>query len=316
MNFLPSPNISNIHQGLKVTVPGIGDLNHPIGLAAGFDKNCSTPEGFSRLGFSMLEIGTVTPFGQEGNPKPRMFRLPEQRSLINRMGFNNHGAPEVSKRLDSKNWNHSVVPLGVNLGKNKSTPLDRAVDDYLEGYKAFEGLGRYYVVNISSPNTPGLRELATSKFLYQLAEAFSSEKNGVWVKLDPDMTKKQFQEVVEAAADRGFPGLILSNTHRVEWPQAGGQSGHAISVASTRCLEWAWEVHRGQLPMIGCGGILSGLDIYEKIIRGANAVQIFTALVYRGPWVVLQLLEELSAELSLRGLKCVEDAYGTYYSAD
>jgi dihydroorotate dehydrogenase len=284
---VPYPTAQRSDVELSVSIPGIGRVKHPIGLAAGFDKNCHSPQGFADLGFSMIEVGTVTPFAQAGNPKPRLFRQPEQRAIINRMGFNNDGSKTVAERVAKLRWEHDKIPLGINLGKNKNTPMERALDDYIESYQVFKGLCRYYVVNISSPNTPGLRDLASTQFLGELAQAFSREEKGVWVKLDPDMSKQQFQSLVEVIADRGFSGIILTNTHRVEWPETGGQSGHPVAIASTRCLEWAWEVHRGQLPMIGCGGILSGADIFEKIIRGASAVQIYTALVYRGPWVVV-----------------------------
>jgi dihydroorotate dehydrogenase len=313
IKYLPVPKSRRDDVELSVSVPGIGRLKHPIGLAAGFDKNCHCPKGFADLGFSMLEVGTVTPFAQSGNPKPRLFRQPDQRAIINRMGFNNDGAKAVAARVDKLRWDHSKVPLGINIGKNKNTSLDRALDDYIEAHRAFQGLCQYYVVNISSPNTPGLRELATPHFLAELSHAFSGAEKGVWVKLDPDMPKEQFQKLVEVIADRGFPGIILTNTHRVDWPEKGGQSGHPVSIASTRCLEWAWEVHRGQLSMIGCGGILSGMDIFEKIIRGASAVQIYTALVYRGPWVVGELLDELAAEMRLRGINNIEDVYGSFY---
>lgn len=311
--FLTTHAESLFDTDLSVSVPGIGRLIHPLGLAAGFDKNCECPGAFADLGFALIEVGTVTPYPQAGNPKPRLFRLPEQRALINRMGFNNDGAKIVSSRVARLNWDHDKVPLGINIGKNRNTAIDRALDDYMEAYQAFKGTCRYYVVNISSPNTPGLRDLASAEFLTTMASAFAREAQSAWVKLDPDMPKRQFQKVIETISDLGFPGIILTNTHRVEWPTAGGQSGHPLSVSSTKCLEWAWEVHKGQLAMIGCGGILSGSDIYEKIIRGASAVQIYTALVYRGPNVVAEMLEELSAELVLRGVRNIEDVFGTYY---
>lgn len=313
LNYLPDPAIETVLSGMKVSLPGIGELPHPIGLAAGFDKNCVCPEAFVRMGFSMIEVGTVTPYGQPGNPKPRLFRQSEQRGLINRMGFNGDGAGTVSERLRARQWNNDRYPLGINCGKNKITPPERAVQDYLQVMETFRGLCRYFVVNISSPNTPGLRDLATPAFIAHLADEVGADRTKVWVKIDPDMSRREFQELVSAIATHGFQGVIISNTHRVTWPEVGGQSGHPVMALSTACLEWAWNVHKGALPMIASGGVLSGVDLFQKIARGASAVQIYTALVYRGPFVVWKLLTELAAEMRLRGYSCVQDFIGSYY---
>jgi dihydroorotate dehydrogenase len=229
------------------------------------------------------------------------------------MGFNSHGALTVSRRLAAMNWSHDRVPLGINCGKNKETPPDKALGDFLQVVEAFKELARYFVINISSPNTPGLRDLATTDFLNHLADELGHLLPRTWVKLDPDLDKKSLQALIEVISRRGFQGVILSNTHRVNWPEPGGLSGHPLLAASTACLEWAYEVHGGALPMIASGGILSGADIFQKIARGALAVQIYTALVYRGPWVVAMLLEELAQELKLRGFSCAEDALFSYY---
>lgn len=313
LDYLPEPAVDSALNGMKVNLPGIGQLAHPIGLAAGFDKNCQCPAAFVRMGFSMIEVGTVTPYAQSGNPKPRLFRQPEQLGLINRMGFNGDGAATVANRLQQMHWNNAKTPLGINCGKNKITPSDRAVQDYLQVIAAFKDLCQYFVVNISSPNTPGLRDLATPTFIEHLADEIGNDRTKVWVKIDPDMSRREFQLLVIAIMDRGFQGVIISNTHRVTVPEAGGQSGHPVMSISTACLEWAWEVHKGALPMIASGGVLSGIDLFQKLIRGASAVQIYTALVYRGPWVVWKLLTELSAEMQLRGFSCVEDFIGSYY---
>lgn len=315
LNYLPEPAVETALSGMMVKLPGIGELPHPIGLAAGFDKNCQCPGAFVRMGFSMIEVGTVTPYAQPGNPKPRLFRQSEQRGLINRMGFNGDGAATVAERLKQLAWNNEAVPLGVNCGKNKATPPERAVQDYLQVIEAFKGLCRYFVVNISSPNTPGLRDLATPAFIEHLADEIGADRAKVWVKIDPDMTRREFQELVSAIADKGFQGVIISNTHRVTFPEVGGQSGHPVMALSTACLEWAWEVHKGSLPMIASGGVLSGVDLVQKLARGASGVQIYTALVYRGPFVVWKLLIELAAEMKLRGFSCVEDFIGSYYES-
>jgi len=313
LDHVSTPFIDPLTAGMGVTLPGIGDLPHPIGLAAGFDKHCRVPAAFARMGFSMLEVGTVTPQAQPGNPKPRLFRQAEQLALINRMGFNSDGAATIADRLRRLNWQHDLVPLGINCGKNKNTPADRAIDDYLQVMSAFGDLAHYFVVNISSPNTPGLRDLATPTFIHSLADEIGDRLPKVWVKLDPDMDRREFQALVEAISERGFRGIIVSNTHRVAVPEAGGQSGHPLMALSTACLEWAYAVHQGRLPMIATGGVLSGADIFQKLARGASAVQIYTALVYRGPWVVHQLLVELAAELKLRGISHVQDIIGSYY---
>lgn len=315
MNHLPAPTMPHIEVGTRTTVPGIGSLPHPIGLAAGFDKQCRAPFGFAQMGCSFLEIGTVTPRPQPGNPKPRLFRYPEQKALVNRMGFNSDGATTVAARLRALAWNHDPVPLGVNCGKNKETPPERAIGDYLQVIEAFKDLGRYFVINLSSPNTPGLRELATPQFVRDLAsEVGPSLLPSLWVKVDPDTPRRDFQELIQTIADQGFQGIIVSNTHRVTAPESGGLSGHPLMAPATACLEWAFEVHKGHLPMVATGGILSGADIFHKLARGALAVQIYTALVYRGPWVVMDLLSELAQELKLRGLATVSDAIGCYYS--
>jgi len=310
---LPQPSGVPVPSGCRTLLPGIGELAHPIGLAAGFDKNATALPGFARLGFSFLEVGTVTPRAQPGNPKPRMFRLSGQRGLVNRMGFNNDGALTVSRRLRALGWPFARMPLGVNVGKNKDTPLERAVTDYMQGIETFRDLASYFVVNISSPNTPGLRELAKPVFIDELGDAIARDVHRTWIKLDPDMERADFERLIAAISQRGFAGIILTNTHRVERPEAGGQSGHPLLVRSTAMLEWAWRVHEGRLPMIGCGGVLSGADVLGKITRGASAVQIYTALVYRGPWAVVRILGEFIEELQLAGFATVQDALGSHY---
>ncbi|NRA66431.1 MAG: quinone-dependent dihydroorotate dehydrogenase [Pseudobacteriovorax sp.] len=311
-HFVPSVDLSSFSQ-MSMNVPGIGELHHPIGLAAGFDKNAMAPSGFRSLGLSFLEVGTVTPRPQPGNPKPRMFRYPEQKAIINRMGFNSDGSDKVERQLKNLHWMHSDAPLGVNVGKNKDTTESNAIDDFNRGIEVFHELAKYIVINISSPNTSGLRNLANREFIEALARHNKSLLHKIWFKLDPDMEKQHFQDLIESIGDAGFQGLILSNTHKVSWPEAGGQSGHPIQGLSNRALELAWEVHRGELPTIASGGILSGIDILEKVRRGADAVQIYSALVYRGPFAVLKLLRELEAEMSLQKIAFLSDAKGSYY---
>jgi dihydroorotate dehydrogenase len=313
LRLMPRPRPRTMPVPLQVTVPGIGRLRHPVGLAAGFDKNARCPGAFEWLGCSFIEVGTVTPKPQPGNPKPRVFRYPETMSIINRMGFNSDGAGVVLKRLQKINWSPSRVPLGVNIGKNKQTPQDLAIDDFLSGINAFESSSSWLTINVSSPNTPGLRDLASSDFLRRLSQSAGRTVKKCWIKLDPDMDRTTFQELVATIAEEGYGGVILSNTHRVVWPQNGGQSGHPLLSQSNHCLEWAWAVTKGQLPMIASGGVLSGIDAFQKLARGASAVQIYTALVYRGPGAVQRICEELSEELKLRGFSSAEDCVGSIY---
>jgi dihydroorotate dehydrogenase len=315
MDWLPMPSLSPILDGMDALVPGVGDLAHPIGLAAGFDKNARAPRGFSRMGLSFLELGTITPRPQSGNPKPRLFRLDDQDGLINRMGFNSQGAERVLDRLKRLAWNHDPVPIGINLGKNKDTSTAAAIEDYSHGLAVFSPYARYFVLNVSSPNTEGLRGLANEHFLKELAFRHKKDLGRIWVKLDPDMPKKSFQALVEALAEAGFQGLILTNTHRVEQPEQGGMSGHPIALQANACLEWAYEVTKGSLPLIASGGILSGQDVYQRIARGASAVQIYTSLVYRGPLAVPLMLQELKAEMNLRGVKFLSDIKGSFYTS-
>ena len=312
--YLPPPPSYRKGLDLSCTIPGIGELRHPIGLAAGFDKNARALPGFCDLGLSFLETGTVTPLAQPGNPKPRLFRLKSEMSIINRMGFNNDGHRAIFDRLEALAL---PCPVGVNLGKNKNTPQDQAISDFLKGIIKFRALNNYLVINLSSPNTAGLRDLATPTFISDLASEvrmhFDDTLPRIWIKLDPDRPKQEFQQIVESIMNEKFGGIILTNTHRVEWPETGGMSGHVLSHLSSQRLEWAWEVHQGKLPMIGCGGILSGIDVFHKLARGANAVQIYTALIYRGPWTVIHMLDELEAEMALNGFRSVSDVVGSYY---
>jgi dihydroorotate dehydrogenase len=313
LKMLPTPATPQLVTPLQVTIPGLGRIRHPIGLAAGFDKNGRCPEAFEHMGMSFIEIGTVTPLPQPGNPKPRLFRYPETQSIINRMGFNSEGAEAVMRRLRQLNWSSTRVPLGVNVGKNKNTAPEQAIKDYTTGIETFAPNATWITINISSPNTPGLRSLATPEFIKDMAHAAGIYRNRCWIKLDPDMDKPTLQRLISTIAEQDFAGVIISNTHRVEWPQAGGQSGHPLLSPSNTCLEWTWQVTKGSLPIIATGGVLSGIDAFHKIARGAVGIQIYTALVYRGPGAVYRICEELAHELKLRGFASVEDAIGSCY---
>ena len=304
---LPSP------KRLQTEIPGLAVLDHPVGLGGGFDKNAQGLEELANIGFSFLEAGTLTPQPQPGNPKPRIFRYPREQSLINRMGFPNHGLETVARRIESLP-REKLPPLGINLGKNKWTSADHAISDYLKGIDRFQKIADFIVINVSSPNTEGLRQLANPIFLSELAVNTGENIRKVWVKLDPDTPKKQFQQVVETIGSEGFQGIILTNTQRVQWPESGGRSGQPLASFSLSALEWAYEVHRGKLPMIACGGIFSGSDILARIARGACAVQIYTSFVYRGPWVVNDLLVELDEEMKRVGVESIGELKSSYYS--
>jgi dihydroorotate dehydrogenase len=306
--------LSEINQNqidLRCHIDGIAPLAHPIGLAAGYDKHATAVDGLFDLGFSFVELGTVTLNPQPGNPKPRMFRLRDQFGLINRMGFNSVGIGKFKVNL-RQNY-RSRLPLGINIGKNKEIHGEQVLSDYLK--LAYEGLrqARYVTINLSSPNTPGLRNYATPEFIDSLAINLTKELHRIWVKLDPDMPKNRFQEIIERLTVHKFAGAILTNTATIAHPQQGGYSGHALSVAAAARLEWAYEIHQGALAMIATGGILTGRDVWERLIRGASAVQLWTAIVYRGPFVVQEILEELSEIMRLNSVNSVQDCIGLYY---
>jgi len=297
--------------GMSSSIPGLNECPHPIGLAAGFDKNAEILQGLSQLGFSFIEVGTVTPQAQSGNTKPRLFRQ-DPYALINRMGFNNKGAAVIAARLKSSPlWKYP--PIGVNIGKNRTTPLKQALDDYLLGIETFSSLADYLVINVSSPNTPKLRDLANKSFINELSRQAHNHLGKLWLKLDPDMKKKDFQSVVDVLMQQKWRGLILTNTHKVDDPHRGGLSGVPLKTLATNRLEWAWEVHKGQLPMIGVGGIFTGEDIWQKLIRGAVAVQIYTAFAYDGPRIVSRLIQELACVMKKHRVKQLSESIGSYY---
>ncbi|KZC97017.1 quinone-dependent dihydroorotate dehydrogenase [Oceanibaculum pacificum] len=293
---------------------------NPVGLAAGFDKNAEAFRAILRLGFGFTEVGTVTPHPQAGNPKPRLFRLSEDRAVINRMGFNNQGLEAVRSRLET-GWNGIV---GANIGKNKDST--DAVADYVLGARAFAPLADYLVINVSSPNTPGLRDLQRREPLLALARAVRAERDAVMaanpppllLKVAPDLDEQQIEDVAEVALSAPVDGLIISNTtiarpeslrsaHRQE---AGGLSGAPLLQPATEMLRWLSRLTGGRLPLIGVGGIASGADAYAKIKAGASLVQLYSALVYHGPGLLTRLKRELAAQLRADGFRTVSEAVG------
>jgi dihydroorotate dehydrogenase len=293
---------------------------NPIGLAAGLDKNAVAVKGLYALGFGAVEVGTLTPRPQPGNPKPRIFRLPEHSALINRMGFNNGGAASAAERLRA--LGDHPAPLGVNVGKNKDTPLEQAADDYLQGVETLGPLGDYVVLNASSPNTPGLRKLQEPEqlaaLLTRVRERLSQVAPGkpLFLKIAPDLPMEAVDELVDVALACRVDGLIATNT-TVERPfehplakEAGGLSGRPVRDRSTAVIRRAFLRSGGKLPLIGVGGVFTAEDAYEKLRAGASFVQVYTGFIYEGPGMVRRLLSGLEALLRRDGFARVSDAIG------
>lgn len=303
------------------------DLSNPIGIAAGFDKHGDAIIGLRNLGFSIVEIGSVTPKAQPGNPKPRVFRLPEDEAVINRYGFNSEGHEQVHKKigmLDKALLDKGL--LGINLGKNKLS--ENAIEDYILGIKKFSDVADYFVINISSPNTPGLRSLQKKEELYQLLKKINEARNSInsnnkpplLLKLAPDLTHDEMKEIVSVIlqTESKVDGLIISNT-TIERPQlqnielskeTGGLSGKPLANKSTEMIKQMYKLTKGKVPIIGVGGVFTGQDAYDKILAGASAVQIYTALIYHGPPVVTKIKNELAELLQRDGYKNVNEAVG------
>ncbi|KFO95605.1 hypothetical protein N300_09114, partial [Calypte anna] len=300
---------------------------NPVGLAAGFDKQGEAVDGLYKMGFGFVEVGTVTPQPQEGNPRPRVFRLTEDEAVINRFGFNSHGHAAVERRLWARREAQLKLtgvgmPLGVNLGKNKSST--DAAADYVAGVRTLGPLADYLVVNISSPNTPGLRDLQGKAELQDLLtkaerDALPCErKPAVLVKIAPDLTAQDKQDIASVVCELSVDGLIISNTtvsrpSSLQSPQRsepGGLSGKPLRELSTQTIREMYALTRGQVPIIGVGGVSSGRHALEKIRAGASLVQMYTALVYHGPPVVGAVKRELEELLREQGFRNVMEAVG------
>ncbi len=281
-------------------------FKNPVGLAAGFDKNAELIDDFSNLGFGFIEIGTLTPKGQPGNPKPRLFRLPQDEALINRMGFNNEGVEDAVERLQNRKSN---IIVGGNIGKNKITPNENALDDYIICFEKLFDYVDYFVVNVSSPNTPGLRELQEKEPLLKLLKSLqekNSEKESpkpILLKIAPDLTESQLDDIISITKELNLDGLIISNTtidrsglstdsSKVEVIGAGGLSGKPVFQKSNEVLKYI-RMHLPLVHIIAVGGIHSAQDAIEKIQAGANLVQVYTGLVYEGPALIKRINKEL-----------------------
>ena len=287
---------------LKRTVFGI-TFENPVGLAAGFDKNASMYNDLAYCGFGFIEIGTVTPQGQAGNEKPRLFRLTEDEGIINRMGFNNYGVENAVENLKKRKTN---VIIGGNIGKNKVTPNESATDDYVKSFNALFDYVDYFVVNVSSPNTPNLRELQEKEPLTQLLatlqdlNAKKEVRKPILLKIAPDLTNEQLDDIIEIVGEVKLDGVIATNTtisreglktsqEKVDAIGAGGLSGKPVKSRSTEVVRYLAEKSNKAFPIIGVGGIHSAEDALEKLDAGADLVQLYTGFIYEGPKLVKEI---------------------------
>jgi dihydroorotate dehydrogenase len=344
------------HPAIEQTLWGLKFPN-PLGLAAGFDKDGIAANLWGNFGFGFAELGTVTLKAQPGNPRPRLFRLLDDRAVLNRMGFNNCGAEALAQRLERLNVRelkveqelqtsklsveHSnlqaapstqpstpTIPLGINLGKSKVTPLEEAADDYLGSFRLLKNYGDYFVVNVSSPNTPGLRSLQDAAQLGLILDALQQENNPqkpILVKIAPDLEWDAIADAIEVAQTYQLAGIIATNTTirrdmlktqiiqatgKPVSEEAGGISGAPLRQRSTEVIRFIYQQTQGQLPIIGVGGIFTAEDAWEKITAGASLIQVYTGWIYEGPWMVRRILEGLVQKLEERGLSSIAEAVG------
>ncbi len=319
------PGASFAHdERLSVRLAGLTFPN-PVGLAAGYDKNAEVPDAVLKLGFGFTEVGTITPLAQDGNPKPRIFRLVEDEGVINRLGFNNEGHDEALKRLEARKHNSGI--LGVNIGANKTS--QDFVADYEKGIEKFFGVASYYTANISSPNTPGLRNLQASEALETLlnrifdkvgaCENKTQKTVPVFLKIAPDLTEIEMDDIAEVVKKSHLDALIVSNTtldraglkDQKQAGEAGGLSGKPLFAKSTKVLANMRQRLGPDMPLIGVGGISSASDVIAKLEAGASLVQIYTGLIYEGPCLPTKIMEGLSAHLDQNKIAHISDIVGT-----
>lgn len=303
---------------------------NPLGLAAGFDKNGEVGQLWGALGFGFAELGTVTWHPQPGNPQPRLFRLPDDRAALNRMGFNNCGAQEMASYLErSRSPQLPKIPLGINLGKSKITPLDDAPTDYRDSFRQLQALGDYFVVNVSSPNTPGLRSLQAPERLKQILSTpiqENRESKPILVKISPDLAWEDVRAILDLSLELDLAGVIATNTTisraglRTQMlartgksiaEEAGGISGAPLRDRSTETIREIWRYTDGKLPIIGIGGIATAEDAWAKITAGASLLEVYTGWIYEGPMMPKRVLSGLLAKLDERGLSHISEAVGS-----
>lgn len=313
------------------------DFVNPIGLAAGFDKDGMGAGLWQHFGFGFAELGTVTRHAQPGNPQPRLFRLPEDQAVLNRMGFNNSGAAALADRLiklQARSATSSSIRkpqpfvTGLNLGKSKITPLEESAEDYAWSFSQLQRLGQYIVVNVSSPNTPGLRSLQSTEQLTPILarlQELNTDRRPILVKIAPDLAWEDIAAIVDLAQTYQLAGIIATNTtisreglitdrlstgHRV-CDEAGGISGAPLRARSTEVIRYIYNHTQGQLPIIGVGGIFTAEDAWAKITAGASLVQTYSGWIYEGPWMVKRILVGLEAHLYRHGFQTIQDAVGS-----
>lgn len=318
---LRDPRLQQILWGL--------DFDNPFGLAAGFDKDGTAAGIWSSFGFGFAELGAVTLHSQSGNPRPRMFRLPEDKAALNRMGANNLGAAVMADTL-AQTWKRQPrkIPIGINLCKSKVTSLEEAAADYVGSFEYLQDLADYFVINVSSPNTPGLRSLQAGEqlepILSKLQEVNISSKP-ILIKIAPDLEWEDIKDILTLATNYNLSGVIATNTTirrdglktktlketgKSIKDEAGGISGLPVKERSTEVIRFIYQETGGRLPIIGVGGIFTARDAWEKIIAGASLLQVYTGWIYQGPWMVKEVLSGLLARLDKNGLDNIKDAVG------
>jgi dihydroorotate dehydrogenase len=315
---------SRLHQ----TLWGL-DFNNPLGLAAGFDKDGTAAGMWSSFGFGFAELGAVTLHSQPGNPRPRMFRLPEDKAALNRMGANNLGAAVMADTL-GQTWSRQPrqIPIGINLCKSKTAALNDAAADYVGSFKYLQAVADYFVINVSSPNTPGLRSLQSGEQLEPILSGLQNanpQQKPILVKIAPDLEWNDIKDILKLATDYNLAGVIATNTTirrdnlntkilketgKSIRDEAGGISGLPVKERSTEIIRFIYQETGGKLPIIGVGGIFNADDAWAKIIAGASILQVYTGWVYEGPWMVNQILSGLLSKLDEKGLDRLADAVG------
>jgi len=318
-NFIPNILDDDKDNPLFKTKLFNKDLENPVGMAAGFDKNAEVYNSLFKLGFGFVEVGTVTPLKQYGNPKPRVFRLVEDEALINRLGFNNYGAKNVLERIKS---NRQRGLLGINIGPNKDT--ENRLNDYIECLKTFNEVADYITINISSPNTEDLRSFHEQAKLNELLETIDKEKKilnskiPIAVKVSPDIEDQEIHKICEVLLNNNIEVIIISNSsdstrenlNNIQKHQKGGLSGKPIEKKSSELISKFYKILKGRIKIIGVGGVDSGRGAYEKFLAGANYVQLYTGMVFRGPNIVNMIKKELKELLMKDGVKNYTEIVG------
>lgn len=303
LGHTPLPTLLTLGQSIPKKPVELWGLTfrNPLGLASGFDKDAIAVHAWEKLGFGFVEVGTVTPKLQGGNPKPRIFRIPSHHAAINRMGFPNAGASAVVENLHyyRHHHKHKDFPIGVNIGKAKDTPLEEASGDYLECFQKLYDWGDFFVINVSSPNTPGLRSLQSPEHLgviFKTLQEFNREHNNkpLLVKIAPDLALEEISDILRVSTENYLSGIVATNTSidhsSVPLQEKGGLSGQPLRQKSTEIIRFIHKETRGELPIIGVGGVFTKDDFQEKLDAGASLVQLYTGFVYEGPWVAHKIL--------------------------